>query len=377
MYALLGGLNFGIVSLSGSGKSALHHAVLSLFPPEKPVRVFQKVSPAALPNDATLRDGKYAHYAFLELQNSKDAIEILKALAEGQPFLYARSDKTGRAIETLTVLPRQISYTLAITNAFAKTLDEELERRFIKFYTDVSSEQTSRVIMEYARTQARSGSLRADDASFKQQIACRLGPPCSFVNPFLAPFVESLPLELQGNIRVRSFIKYWNGLMQGSATYHAPSRVQKSETRYANLEDVFTVHQAYDQLFYNNILGLSVVDSHVLNLFAAGETRSFPDIMGSVKNLPARDKKTLVQGSLETLEGLGFVEKKGTRYTQLKKPVIPTTLDWNCLYEQASAMMRDYHPSVFPAWDALNRSSQVYDLAEQKSVSLFGGTHGA
>lgn len=377
VYALLGGLNFGIVSLSGSGKSVLHHAVLGLFPPEKPVRIFQKVSPAALPNDAALCDGKYVHYAFLELQNSKDAVEILKTLAEGQPFRYTKTDRTGYAVETLTVPPRQISYTLAITNAFAKTLDEELERRFIKFYTDVSGEQTARVITNYARAQARSGSLGTVDTSFKQQIACRLGSLSSFVNPFLVPFVESLPSELRGNIRVRSFIKYWNGLMQGSAVYHSSSRVQEGETRYANLEDFFNVHQAYGPLFYNNILGLSVVDSHVLNLFAVGESRSFSDVVGSVENLPARDKKTLVQGSLETLEGLGFVEKRGMRYTQLKEPTIPAALAWAELYEGASMIMREHHPSVFPAWDALNRSQPVYDLVQQKSVALIGETHGA
>ncbi len=375
VYAMLQGTHTGIVSLSGSGKTVLYRAILSLQEKDDVLEI-QGATKASIPNDPKLRAGAYKQIAIQELQKSKELIEVVKSWAEGEPYVHSRTKGSRKGVERLvTPAPNQVLYTFAISNEFSKKVDEELTRRFVKVYTDISPEQTERVLEEYAASQVEEQGDKDSSVAFKKHIeeAKSLGD-VKFVNPFMASFVKALPDDIKKNVRTRSFIKYISELMAGSARYHFRERAisrdeQGNLTIHVALPDLYNVQQTYGSMFYDNVRGVDVIDNVVLQAFDQKDVYTEEDLLASVQGLPAKDKRRFVQDSIKNLTAIGLLKEDAGTYKVAEDKQTEIALDWNAIYEEASEIMRENHSVAFEAWNASN-TTKVYDITRGESIQL-------
>ena len=261
VYSLLAKAHVGIESLSGAGKTAIMDPFLELFPQEE-LLVLQQTSDKALFNNTKIND--YNYWVITELQKVTGHTfkEIIKNLTEGKSSDYSRTNNAKDGVDDFRISAgKTVYYTLAITNDYFKKKDPELSRRFIVFHTDISAEQNERVIKSFAESSFASKEKSQISELLKGHVKEALAQNFDVRNPFY-PYVTSLvPKELVSSVRVRSFIKHYKKLVDGSTIYHHFARSkqelssQQGHNLFSSVFDNMHINELYGQMFYDNIMG--------------------------------------------------------------------------------------------------------------------------
>lgn len=367
VYSLLSRAHVGIESLSGAGKSRIMDAFLGLFPQDK-LLVLQQSSEKALFNNPMINQFEFWVITEFQKISNKTFLEIVKNISEGTFSRYTRTNNAKDGVDNFEITPgKTIYYTLAISNDYFKNKDKEFSRRFIVFYTDISAEQNERVIKSFAESTfaRREQSQRSD--LLKQHILECLSTDFHVRNPFLLYLADMLPRELRANVRVRSFFQHYEKLISGCTIYHHRQKEKILSERnngrdsrhidlFSGIFDNIHIAELYGQMFYDNIVGISVIDRHVLNAFEDTETVSYSKLLEKLEQKGFYDKTEIISDSLKNLEELRFIrreskDKNGNdEYTLLRRPPKKLEIDWFEALKQADEHMMKEYPDVRDRW---------------------------
>ncbi|MBI1969450.1 hypothetical protein HYS48_02035 [Candidatus Woesearchaeota archaeon] len=240
-------LKFGIEGKSGTGKTHLATIALSLFPAEY-VHCMGLSSETAESYNAEAMNRAYLLY-IPELQKALGRnsinLEIVKSLSEGKPSIR-KVQRGHTTLEFKIEADKGILYTLATENAYKP--DMELFRRMFQLYTDDSMELTKQVVEKKLEQAAGIGSETAmhDADAFQAHCVRAMLLPFHFINPFAHALQEYLPSE---HVLMRSYINHYLALMEASARFQYPGRVQEKDAKgrklYLSLADVKIIHDLW------------------------------------------------------------------------------------------------------------------------------------
>lgn len=244
-------LCFGIESLSGSGKSFTLDILLELLPEDYVYVLKQSSDKAAMYDSSSLNKAKVLVITELQKSSSKTMLEILKDLGEGKDAerIVTNHDRSGVSEQRIES-GKAVIYTLALENWFKK--DREIERRYFQLYTDISEEQTKRILEKIAEeeiTNNKSGLDHERDSFLKKHIADCIDFRFEYANPFALSIIEQMPLK----IKARSFARHYFDLIRACAKFNYRNRVNKGAL-FINLEDAYVVHQLYSEQFFRSVL---------------------------------------------------------------------------------------------------------------------------
>ena len=306
------GLCFGIESLSGSGKSFTLDILLDLLPKESVYILPQSSDKALMYDSEKVNNSKVIVVTELQKSaNNKTIIEILKDLGEGKNAerKVTKTDRSG--IEEQKIESgKSIIYTLALENWFKK--DREFERRYFQLYTDISKEQTLKILENTAQREFL-GEEKLETISknkvqnLKNHIKdCLELPNFRYINPFS----EAVILNMPPNIKARSFIKHYLNLIQASAKFHYKSRFILEDKLFVNLEDIYFVNQLYQEQFLKSVLRIPIAGEELLSLFDNQyDYISSSEIHKKLKRDGSPLTFPIVTDMLEELVEAGYLEK--------------------------------------------------------------------
>jgi len=251
-FAAIKKLNFGIESLSGSGKSFLVDLLMDLLPEEYVYRIELSSKTAEMYNADEINKAKIIYIPELQKAlNSKNLImiEVMKNLTEGRDAIRrVRNQATDENLTYKITANKGIIYTLASENVFKK--DVELSRRVFQLTTDSSTEQNLKVIESIVNQEYLGNNKEKNFQELKEHVKkCLDLPDFQYVNPFSQTLLEITP----PTVKARTFIKHYLNLIQASAKFHYKSRFSSEDKLFVNLEDFFNIYSLYQDLFYKGV----------------------------------------------------------------------------------------------------------------------------
>ncbi len=348
--------HLAIEGISSTGKTELLTALLQVLPKEK-VLLLQQASDKALFNNAHINTCDYIVVTELQkvIENST-AKEILKNLSENKDATYDRTIRKGDTEKCVVTAGKTVLYTFAITNDYFKNIDDEFRRRFVVLSTDISKEQTERVL--------RGGTPEA--YRFKDEFIAYIGNclriPYSIENPFKDVLIEALPEELKANPRTRTFKHYYEQLVKGSVLFHHGQRMRSHNTIFATLRDNQLIWENYGPFFYDNTLGVTVLDRLVLDVFEQHRQYTQKEIIERAEaqiNL----RTSVYTRCLNNLNELRLIETQNGTYVRLKEARMPQ-LSWEMLFEKADLRMKEKYPNIYGQWHEMC----IKDLEEKNGI---------
>src|SRR3989338_1351699 len=226
-------MRFGIESMSGSGKSFTVDLLMKLLP-EDYVYYMELASAKAHANNAD-EINKYEIIYIPELQKAANTgltlVESLKNLAEGKDSTRMVWNHQTKNNDVYRIVGNKgLIFTLAIENDYK--YDAELGRRFLIFNTDISEEQTQRIIQSKASTRhanAKPNKERFDH--LRNHIGYCLNLDTRYENPFSDYIATQVPIEMKS----RTQVSYFFDLVEASAKFHINDRIKSNDIVMENL----------------------------------------------------------------------------------------------------------------------------------------------
>jgi len=273
---------FGIESLAGAGKSATLDLLANhklngeeiLLPKESVYIMGVGSKTAQMYKEAEINKAKLIYVE--ELQKAGSSLEItemLKNLAEGKEFTRDVTDMAGGSVKTQKILKgKGIMYTLAIENKHKN--DEEMKRRFIVMSTDVSQEQTKKVVTRKAQERFAKERLveisEEEIDSLRRHIkGCLELDNIKFQNPYAEALSEYMPTPDQ---KVRSFVGHYFNVVDAVSLYHYKDRLMTSRKDgktdlFVTIQDVYVANLLYNDYFTMDIHSIPPLGKEILLAF--------------------------------------------------------------------------------------------------------------
>lgn len=379
------GLCFGIESLSGSGKTYTLDILLDLLPKED-VYTLPQASDKALMYD-TDKVNKARVMIVTELQksaNNKTVIEILKDLGEGRTAKrkVTKADRSGIEEQSIEA-GKSVIYTLALENWFKK--DRELERRYFQLYTDISGDQTKRILQSIAQREffvedELSRLSEVDIRRLKEHVSeCLHLPEFRYVNPFAESVVKDMPT----NIKARSFVNHYFRLIQASARFHHKRRIKDDGSIFVALEDVYFINQLYNDQFFKSVLRIPIAGEDLLAIFNESDYTSAAGIHRKLKEEGSPLTFPVIGDMLEELVEAGYLEKdsynsKETGYRKISEiKGAEQRTDWQHVWDSGFEVVREKYPDYVGEWvnsqtEEKDGKISVLDPLQCKEVEVAG-----
>lgn len=365
----------GIVSGSGSGKSAVTDAIMSLFDPAQ-VYTMESGSEKAHAYKHDEINSKDLIY-LTELQKVGDselAIEMLKNLGEGKEYNRDVVQPDKSVIKQTIKAGKAILYTKAIENKFES--DAELDRRFPKLPTDITKQQNRRVIKSKANR--RSNPFKAKKLDEKKRDALKAhaqmllkesADDYTFINP-LADFIsEMIPDTFAIS---RTYTDHYLDFIEGIAYFNKANRIiieedhdgKKHKIIFVAPEDCWTLHKIYGEQFLQDVLNIPPNGVKIFDVFKLAKEKGIGKKQKSIFDGPQTDDRTklTIHEIFNLLKESGIVLKENL----IKKMLVDlmmggyvhsdTTLSNNKSVEEyyLNEQIEEFHNSV--DWDAAIKS---------------------
>ncbi len=368
----LGAINklcFGIDSLSGSGKSFLVNALIDLLPDGSVYSMELSSKTAEFYQAEQINQCDIIYIPELQkAMSSKLVVEILKNLTEGKSAVRTVRDQSVRQnMKYVISADKGVVFTLATENPFK--YDREFARRVFVLHTDVSPEQTDRILKHKARS--RHKSLETDvELSFdalRAHIARCLDQEFSYENPFADYISEQIPR----NIRARSYDDHLFNLINASTKFHYPSRMFGDGLLFVSIGDVYHIYNAYWEQFIHGLLGVPALGTEVMNVFEDGKLKDSQAVYKDLRQNKVYYPFDIVEQTLDALVDSGFLDKDDYKARDPKYKVvrdIPSfnSFDWQACWESGVGFLDKYHPKLLNPWV----SSQSDDLVMIEEIKI-------
>lgn len=284
-----------IRSWAGTGKTVISNTIWSLLPEDMRYEVEMGSALAIWSQQQAIREHRFIF--FNELQNSADNAEVEKVLklwGEGRAAHRGVTDVTqGRADEDRMV-EQVLDYkpfftTVAVENvAGRKITNDEFNRRVIDLYTDVSEDQTARIV-EYILKIYETGVTHLASMTDSQKEVLREHFRRSvmfrdeFVKEYRFPAASKISKQIPKKfVQSRSAISMLIKIMNAFAVFNYKNRILTDEgILLVTPEDLYLTWACYGKRFAQKCFNMEMLADELL--------QAFPD----VKNLgrPSRQEQ--------------------------------------------------------------------------------------
>jgi hypothetical protein len=239
-------------------------------------------------------------FVLKELQKDKshDAVEMIKSMTEGKSARRKVTNIAHGTVDEQIIKPMPVLFTYAIENNSANP-DAELQRRCITMCTDISKDQTGKVLKTKAKLRWDIESTKCltdeEEKSIKADVNAIFSSNFGVLNPFAEIFAESIA-EIAPDQKVRSMLEHFWDVMDGVVKINAASNplfVLKGEKPYyiANIQDLFQTIDIYKDSFLRDVYSVPPMGDIVLQGFkdatAVQKTTKIPKEMKGNASLGA------------------------------------------------------------------------------------------
>lgn len=211
---------------------------------------------------------------FMELQKDKTdtTVEAIKSMTEGKFASRRVTDVTKDAVKEQKIRPKTVAYTLAIENDTKP--DAELRRRCITMATDVSKEQTGKVLDLKAALrfdyEASAILTDAERKSIYDDFNAILVTDFKVVNPFAQEFVKAVA-KIAPDQKVRSMAEHFWNVMEGvTKLNYLEGRVavgKDGRTLISNIQDLYQTLAIYKRAFIRDVYSIPPLGDIILKGF--------------------------------------------------------------------------------------------------------------
>lgn len=377
-------LHFGIESLSGSGKSYTIDILLDLLPKDSVYTMELSSATAEFYNAAEINRRPLIYIPELQKAmrtNRELTTEILKNLTEGKAARRKVRNQKEQSVDELVITPgKGVMFTLAVENDFK--YDDEFSRRVFVLRTDVSQEQTERILQATALGQQ--GARRKSPQRYSElrnHIAyCLSHDEFDFINPFAEYVAQQIP----ATIRSRSYGNYLFRLMNSSAKFHMQERTKEGITLVLNLQDVYNIQQLYWNQFCEGLLRIPIFASEVMaGVDRPGSNRNpnAKDVYKMLEETAPMITYNLASQTLEQLADAGYLEKDdyhsaNPRYARADRiPDYRADFNWTECWEKGITYMESWHPDLIDEWisrQTINGYPVLKNPIDGKALQLVG-----
>ncbi|MBW2988092.1 hypothetical protein DRJ48_04435 [Candidatus Woesearchaeota archaeon] len=357
-------LSFGIESLSGSGKSFTIEILISLLPKGDVYRMELSSKTAEMYNAETINRAKIIYIPELQKAMSSSnpiVVEVLKNITEGKDAVRRVRDQASKSVVNYTIQAgKGVIFTLATENAFK--YDTEFSRRVFILHTDISKEQTDRILRSKAR--ARHPTLQnqnlitpEEEEALKRHIAeCLHTDGLVFENPF-SDYISSY---IPRTIRSRSYDDYYFDLVEAMALFHYNQRLNEDGVVFIELQDVYAIQELYWHQFCKSLLGIPLIGEEALTVFGEGidatNSRTAEEVYRVLKPWNPSITYRMVENTLERLVEVGLLDKtdhqsRRTRYFRSgSTEIFDLEVDWQEAWNTGLKFMEEQYPRVVERW---------------------------
>ena len=290
-----------IYSFSGSGKTEVAKRWKKLIPSDM-VYTLEMSSDTVITYDcAEINTKDFIFIPEFQLamnSNNPIVMEVVKKVTEGEDTNRRVTNRGSKGIEKYSIKGSiGVVSTFAIENRTAK-FDTETRRRIPILPTDISAEQTERVIDKIFSSDWDNGVQGQDEVDKSELISnylvhliksdVKLG---NILNPFMVSFTKMVPKDIRG----RSYARHLSNFMKSCVKFHIKKRVsvKKGKRTYhlANISDVFNIYNLYWKNFVRGVLGIPMLGEEILKVF------DYVEVISDTK--PIGVKKSSLNGYME------------------------------------------------------------------------------
>ncbi|MBW2998311.1 hypothetical protein KY321_02120 [Candidatus Woesearchaeota archaeon] len=248
----IGGINFGIVSNSGSGKTYCLDKLIDLLPDDGVYRLELSSKTAPFYDSENINKSNFVYIPELQKamrSKSSDITEMLKNMAEGKPCKRIVTKSSGQDIQEITG-DKTIFFTLANENYFNP--DKEFNRRYLMLETDDSRDQTEKILD--LKIQNRNG---YNDSLLKpnelRALRKHIGKCIDMKVDFFNPYLEEITKKIPKTILARSYTDHLFDLFDSSALFNYKDREQKEGRIVVEKKDVSLILKLYWEDFIEKV----------------------------------------------------------------------------------------------------------------------------
>lgn len=322
----------------------------------------------------------------LQKDKSHNAIEMMKSLTEGKSARRKVTDVTIGDIKEQVISAKCVFGSLAIENDHKP--DAELQRRCITVTTDVSKEQTSKVLELKASMKYNPMSLRSlsdvEVEEIRASINALMKMRIKVVNPYAVEFAK-LVAKIAPDQKARSMMEHFWDVMEGVVKINslAGPIFVKGDCIVANIQDLLMTMDIYMESFINDLHGIPPMGAIVLKGFKDAEEMLRDDTGKSMssdlskfsmdgsfkakawltinqirdairKKQNVNLKTKAVTDIVRQLIDAGYVEdnreSKTISYQMVEDFASTITIDNQAFIEEASALIKRDFPDVHDEW---------------------------
>jgi hypothetical protein len=410
LYSMLGGVNVMFIAPSGSGKTVILDACISLLSKDAVYNMISSTSNAEVRNYEELNKARVCYIPeaknYLGGRSDNDHYKMILRLAEGQDYekktTGSKTDPgTGeRVVEHFTIKANKLFLTADAIESYLD-INEEMRRRFIELMTDTSEDHRKEVIKVVAK---KMSGLAEDSKTLSDQEVSILKSyindavdlqGITVVNPFYSSMSEMVPSSaMRSNSYVQSFFK----MVSGSALLHHKDRLVHDSKIYVEMQDVYNVMEVYFQQMCKSMVGYPVFGDDIMNVINEHVSEDIEktysdkdeiyftadDIYERIRSLDGYSRVNIkfVEGILNELFTCKCLDKKKSDFRSKNpsyslsenSPFVDLSYNWMAGLEDAYANMETENPKLAELWiqkQVLDDKFAVYNPISGKQVDMF------
>jgi len=280
-------IGFGIEASAGSGKSVMMNICYGL-PGKDDGLIDQRHiyfkdggSATSMAYDfEKINRAKILVLSELQKDQSHNSIETIKSLTEGKSANYRVTDVTKKEVVEKNIEPLTVIYSLATENETKP--DTELKRRFITMSTDISQEQTNRVVVEKAKTRWDRESFKVLNKETLTEIKRHINKLIPFTPTIVNPYAEGyshIIAKFAPDQKVRSMSEHFWDLVEAITKFNLGNNIQVGAVLVSNIQDLLMALDIYKHAFIRDVYGVPPIGDSVLEAFT-----NAPMIVAPVKS---------------------------------------------------------------------------------------------
>jgi len=312
---------------------------------------------------------KCTHCVVPELQNAiagNETVEsMIKLWTENEVFSYDRAEKFGRVTKKYILSPLPILTSIASENKHLERLGEEMERRFLPFYTVSNKEINEQVHKSKAKARSKvDEDLLSMTEHDKEDLRYHMKMASKIINPIKNPCAEFMQKMIPNNYVIsNSQIDYWFDIVEAVTKFYYQNRpvfkTGRSKKEYllstpADNYIAWEIGGSATVLASMNIpdLGREVMDILPLRDDTTEDVAiNLNEIIDglSLKGIE-RTRKQLI-GIMKSLESVSYAKRSETfkgreNFYRTKDYNFVTAINWTKCIEETIKVIKQDHPEI-------------------------------
>jgi energy-coupling factor transporter ATP-binding protein EcfA2 len=307
-----------------------------------------------------------SHCVVPELQNAvaNERVEaIIKLWTEGEAYHYVRGANAGTINREITLKPLPILTSIATENKYTQMLGEEMERRFMPFYTIAKGELNKQIHQTKADSWAKCDEdlinmTDSDKTDLRLHLQQSANLKDKVKNPSALYMKDSIP---SGYVVSNSMIEYWFELVAAVSKFYHTERMfyvsPKGRQSYllctpADNWTAWKLGGAAIVFASMNVpdLGREIIEMlpmRDMNCLDAGETLN--EVVDELQGLGIERTKKQVQQIMKALESVNYAKRddyQHEKFYRTKSYDFSISVNWPECIEATKKAIKELYPEI-------------------------------